>query len=437
MLLFNVDFENAFDTVSWKYLDFMLHNLGFRVTWKSWIKDCLESSRTSALINGSPTSKFNVRRDLRQGEPLSPFLFIIIMEGLYVAISDSIHSCLVRGINIGSSNITLSHLFFADDVVITTEWSSHDIDNIIRVLQVFYLASGLKINIHKSNIYGIGVSLEDVHLMASNTSCVAASFPFTYLGLPIGCNMSLIANWKPLVDKFKAKLTVWKANLLSFGGWLTLIKSILGSLSIYYLSIFRVPEMRWRMFSNPDALWVRVIKAFHGLEGGFDHNGCNHNGLWAKIVGSSNYLHSSNILPMDFIRFQVGCGSLIRFWKDIWLGSSTLSSKYNRLFRIEQDKDCLIMDRIFYGHWAWNWSNNLGIRNSSHLNELLLEISQVNVQVDNDKRTWSLDDDGTFTVCALRRLIDDHLLPSLDTTTTWVKYLSRKVNIFMWRLKLD
>ncbi|GKA05456.1 putative RNA-directed DNA polymerase, eukaryota, reverse transcriptase zinc-binding domain protein [Tanacetum coccineum] len=325
MLLFKVDFEKAFDTVSWKYLDFMLHSLDFGLTWRSWIKAYLESSRTSVLINGSPTSEFNVRRGLRQGDPLSPFLFIIIMEGLHVAISDSTRQGLIRGIKVGSSNITLNHLFFANDVVITTEWSQHDMDNIIRILHVFYLASGLKINIHKSNVYGIGVSSEEVHHMASNTGCAAGSFPFSYLGLPIGCNMSLTANWKPLIDKFKGKLSTWKAIMLSFGGRLTLIKSILGSLGIYYLSIFKAPEMalkslenmraaffwggtihsrklawvkwqnivasfkkgglnirrvkafnlallqkwRWRIFSNSSALWVNVIKALHGSDGGF------------------------------------------------------------------------------------------------------------------------------------------------------------------------
>ncbi|GKF23893.1 hypothetical protein Tco_0076215, partial [Tanacetum coccineum] len=103
--------------------------------------------------------------------------------------------------------------------------------------------SGLKINIHKSNIYGIVVSTEDVHLMASNTGCAMGMFPFTYLGLPIGCNMSLNMNWKLLVDKFKAKLFIWKASLLCFGGCLALIKSVLGSLGINYFSIFKVPIM--------------------------------------------------------------------------------------------------------------------------------------------------------------------------------------------------
>ncbi|GKA78067.1 RNA-directed DNA polymerase, eukaryota [Tanacetum coccineum] len=95
------------------------------------------------------------------------------------------------------------------------------------------------------------------------------------------------------------------------------------------------------------------------------------------------------------------------------------------------------MDRISNGQWAWNWSSNLGVRNSSHLNELLLEITLLNVRADNDKCVWSIDNDGVFAVGPLRRLIDDRILPSLDSPTTWDKSLPRKVNIFMWRLKLD
>lgn len=146
MLLFKVDFKKAFDSVSRKYLDFVLNCLGFGLKWRSWIKACHESLRTSILVNGSPTSEFNVKRGLRQGDPLSPFLFILVMEGLHVALKDAVHSGLIRGIKIGNSDIMLSHLFYANDVVITTDWSSHDMDNIIRVL------SGLKINIHKSNV---------------------------------------------------------------------------------------------------------------------------------------------------------------------------------------------------------------------------------------------------------------------------------------------
>ncbi|GKD35184.1 putative RNA-directed DNA polymerase, eukaryota, reverse transcriptase zinc-binding domain protein, partial [Tanacetum coccineum] len=211
----------------------------FGITWRTWIKACLKSSRTSILVNGSSTTEFNVRRGLRQGDPLSPFLFIIIMEGLHVAILDSVRTGLIRGIKIGYSDVNLSHLFFADDVIIMSDWSSHDVENIIRIFKVFFLDSGLKINIHNSSIYGVGVPPEEIHHMASNTGCSAGSFPITYLGFPIGSNMSLTANWKLLVDKFHSKLSSWKASLLSYGGRLTLLKTVLGSLGIYYFSLFK------------------------------------------------------------------------------------------------------------------------------------------------------------------------------------------------------
>ncbi|GJZ17745.1 putative RNA-directed DNA polymerase, eukaryota, reverse transcriptase zinc-binding domain protein [Tanacetum coccineum] len=424
MLIFKVDLEKAFDSVSWRYLDFVLYSHGFGVKWRSWIRECLVSSRTSILVNGSPTSEFSIKHGLRQGDPLSPFLFILVMEDLHVALSNAVQFGLIHGVKFGPSAITLSHLFYADDVVITIEWSSHDMDNIIRVL----------------------VSAEEVSLMANNTGCTSGSFPFVYLGLPIGANMNNTSNWKLLLDRFLSRLSSWKANLL-FIDRLTLIKVFLESLEIYYLSIFKAPESvlkamkriramfflgesqdskklawvkwsnvlssfdkgglgigslksfnlsllqkwRWRFITNPKLLWVKAIKTLHGQEGGFDHQGCKTNGVWGKIVGSSNYLHSNSILSNDSLRFHVGCGTLIRFWKDTWL------------------------DRISNGQWCWNWSRSeLGVRNEAYLRDLFNEISQVAILYDSDTCVWSIAHDGVFSVGVTRRHIDTHLLPSLE-----------------------
>ncbi|GJR96709.1 RNA-directed DNA polymerase, eukaryota, reverse transcriptase zinc-binding domain protein [Tanacetum coccineum] len=195
-LIPKVDFEKAFDSVSWKYLYFFLLNLGFGSKWRSWIRACLSSSRASVLVNGSPTLEFSIKRALKQGCPLSPFLFILIMEGLHKALFTAVSSGLIRGVKFDSPEVTISHLFYADDVIITSEWNANDLDNIIRVLQVYYLALSLKINIQKSNVYGIGVSDVDVSFVTSNSGCALGSFRFTYLGLPIGFNMSLTSSWQ-------------------------------------------------------------------------------------------------------------------------------------------------------------------------------------------------------------------------------------------------
>ncbi|GJU60452.1 putative RNA-directed DNA polymerase, eukaryota, reverse transcriptase zinc-binding domain protein [Tanacetum coccineum] len=169
LLIFKVDFEKAFDSVSWKYLDFILGQLGFGDTWRLWIRECLCSARTSILVNGSPTAEFSLKRRLRQGDPLSPFLFILVMEGLHIAINDAIMSQLIKGASVGPFNFKISHFFYADDVIILTDWSSHDMENILRILNVFYLALGLKINIQKYNVFGIGITDSELSSMARLT----------------------------------------------------------------------------------------------------------------------------------------------------------------------------------------------------------------------------------------------------------------------------
>ncbi|PWA99233.1 RNA-directed DNA polymerase, eukaryota, Reverse transcriptase zinc-binding domain protein [Artemisia annua] len=95
-------------------------------------------------------------------------------------------------------------------------------DNIIWLFNVFYLASGLRINIHKSNVYGIRVSNIDIEGMAQSTGCTTGSLPFTYLGLPIGSSMKRLIHWQSLIDKFESRLSRWKAKLLYICGRSTL-----------------------------------------------------------------------------------------------------------------------------------------------------------------------------------------------------------------------
>lgn len=130
---------------------------------------------------------------------------------------------------------------YADDVIFFGEWSWANAQNLISMLRCFYLISGLKINVHKSKVLGVGVSDDEVSQMAHIIGCGISKFPFKYLGVPVCCNMNRCVNWSTVVNVFISKLSSWKARLLSVGGRLSLIKVVLGNLPTYYMSIYLMP----------------------------------------------------------------------------------------------------------------------------------------------------------------------------------------------------
>ncbi|GKC79253.1 hypothetical protein Tco_1130027 [Tanacetum coccineum] len=117
------------------------------------------------------------------------------------------------------------------------------------ILKCFEEVSRLRINYNKSRLYGIGVNNSELEDMVRWMGCDIGEFPFTYLGLPIGENMRRVNAWKPVIEKFKNRLAEWKAKMMSFGGRLTLVNSVLGSLPLYYFSMFRGQmemDAKWR-----------------------------------------------------------------------------------------------------------------------------------------------------------------------------------------------
>nr|GEV32311.1 RNA-directed DNA polymerase, eukaryota [Tanacetum cinerariifolium] len=153
-MIFKADFEKAFDSVRWDYLDGVLNDFGFYVKWRGWIQACLSSAMGSILVNGSPSSEFKFHKGLKQGDPLSPFLYILVMESLHISFNNILNFVLYKGIRIDES-LTLSHIFYADDAVFIGKWDKANVITIVNMLKCFYLASGLKINIQKR---GLGIS---------------------------------------------------------------------------------------------------------------------------------------------------------------------------------------------------------------------------------------------------------------------------------------
>ncbi|GKA86553.1 RNA-directed DNA polymerase, eukaryota [Tanacetum coccineum] len=240
-MFFKVDFAKDYDSVRWDFLIDVLEAFGFGSTWCNWIRGTFCYAKASILVNGSPSDEFHLHCGLKQCDPLSPYLFILVMESLHLSVSRAVDEGMFKGIRLHGS-LSLSHLFFADDALFMGEWSDSNLRGIIYILKCFFLASGLKINIQKSQVLGVGVPRSSVESMASSLGCSIMEKKFRYLGVMVGERMSRYKAWDDVVLKLKTRLSKWKAKTLSIGGRLTLLKSVLGASPLYNMSIFKVPK---------------------------------------------------------------------------------------------------------------------------------------------------------------------------------------------------
>ena len=147
------DIEKAYDSINWKFLLKVLQKMGFGSKWLGWMWSCLSSAKFSVLVNGVPTGFFSSTKGLRQGNPLSPYLFVMGMEVLDVLIRRAVEGGFLLGGSIrgGSrSTLNISHLLFVDDTIVLCEASKEHLTHLSWILLWFEAASGLRINLAKS-----------------------------------------------------------------------------------------------------------------------------------------------------------------------------------------------------------------------------------------------------------------------------------------------
>lgn len=289
--------------------------------------------------------------------------------------------------------------------------------NLIRVLRCFELASGLRVNLCKSKLFGVSCSPLELESLAKGLNCGAGSFPFSYLGLPIGVPMGRTVFWNALIEKFRSRLSKWKAASLSFGGRLTLCKTVLGGLGSYFFSIYKAPEkvleelerIRMRFFWGADAgrkkmVWIAWKKTLASKEkGGLGIGSLKAQnmallgkwwwkfkdpslGLWKEVIKS---LHGPDGHLRESARRRNGC------WGSIAALPSSLSKvglRFSEFFQVNQNQDgsCVI--------------------------------------------SWSLDRSNGYTVSSYSKYFDDSTLPISNVKWDWNNLVPRKVNILAWRV---
>ena len=378
-----LDIEKAYDHVNWDALLYLLNRMGFGLKWREWIKACISIVHFSVLVNRSPPGFFGSFRGLRQGNPLSHLIFLLVMEVLSRILKKTENSSLLHGFHVGPVNsirVCISHLLFVDDTILFCDASRDQLLAIRLALSCFQAFTSLKVNVGKSEIFPVG-EVGNIDDLASILSCRVGSLPMKDLGMPLGTPFKTASIWNPILEKMEKKLSGWKHLYLSKGGRLTFLKSTLSSLPTYYLSLFTIHvavanrlesiqrkflwgsseecfkhslvawekvcsplemgglgvrmlghfnqallgKWLWRFGQEGSSLWRRVIATKYGeSQRGWTTKDCRRAhgcGLWRGInIGWESF--------SKHLAFMVGDGSCIFFWNDRWVGDISLKMLY-------------------------------------------------------------------------------------------------------------
>ncbi|KAJ9687808.1 hypothetical protein PVL29_013851 [Vitis rotundifolia] len=463
---------------------------GFSPRWRKWMRGCLSSVSFAVLVNGNAKGWVKASRGLRQGDPLSPFLFTLVADVLSRMLLRAEERNALEGFRVGRNRTRVSHLQFADDTIFFSSTREEDLLTLKNILPVFGHIYGLKVNLDKSNIYGMNIGQNHLHRLAELLDCKASGWPILYLGLPLGGNPKSGGFWDPVIERISSRLDGWQKAYLSFGGRITLIQSCLTHMPCYFLSLFKIPVsvaariermqrdflwsgvgegkrdhlVSWNVVCNPkskgglgfgrislrnsallgkwlwrypregSALWHQVILSIYGSHSnGWDANTVvrwSHRCPWKAIAQVYQDF-------FKFTRFMVRDGERIRFWEDLWWGDQPLGVRYPRLLRVVMDKNIPISSILSSTRpfsWNFNFRRNLSESEIEDLESLMRSLDHFHLSPSvPDMRSWSLSPTGLFTVKSFFLALSQCSgLPSVfPTKLVWNSQVPFKIKSFV------
>ncbi|KAJ0960949.1 hypothetical protein J5N97_001161 [Dioscorea zingiberensis] len=234
--------EKAYDIIRWDVVTAVLTKMSFPPEWLQWTKACIQTTTMAFLINGSSGKWFKPKAGLRQGDPLSSYLFIMVSQVLTIILNKAENLQLFNGVRI-KANLNINHTLYADDLLICGKATRKNARSIMMCMELYKSLTGQRPNLTKSDLFlpswiNKRVKLAIVEILKVRQS----SFPFKYLGCWISPFRVPIQYFKALVTKVEKKLAHWKTMYLTMAGRVTLANSTLMFIPLFGLSTYVIPN---------------------------------------------------------------------------------------------------------------------------------------------------------------------------------------------------
>lgn len=480
-LVWKIDLSKAYDKLNWNFIEQVLYELQLPPLLTKLIMHCISSASFQITINGDLSDKFCAGRGIRQGDPLSPYIFVLCMEKLSHLIQSAIEVGEWKPIKSSMNGPYVSHLFFADDLILFAEASTQQAKVLKKCMDIFCELSGQSVNFDKSKLY---CSPNISNSLATEISHICGS-PLTtdlgkYLGMPLIHSRVSKTTYSDLVDKVQNRLAGWKSKTLSMAGRLTLIQAVTASIPVYAMQTAKLPASTCDTLDklNRDFLWGDCDgkKKIHlvnwdtvcrpKVAGGLGIKKTSvvnkvmlaktgwrimqkDEGLWCSIF-QRKYLQNTNLLNPTYKKptlcsstwssvcfgasllrqgliWRIGNGASVFFWTDHWSDCGLLADK--ALDPSMVDNELLVQD--FWIDNDWDITLLYACLPPEVVEKILCTPTSRCSQ--NDKLIWKHTPNGTFSVKSAYFSSFDHTnMPHGKWKSIWSLPFPPKLKIFSW-----